>query len=84
MARHLKERREAQLLTAHGTLYKALDRLRGQGFLESEWEDASIAAEEGRPRRRFYFMTADGEAALERARQGAPAVGERRRGLAST
>ena len=27
-------------LVAHGTLYKALDRLRRAGLLEAEWEDA--------------------------------------------
>ena len=85
MARELKERRAAQLLTSHGTLYKALDRLREQGLLESEWEDPRIAAEEGRPRRRFYSMTADGEAALVQARESPAALpAERRKGLASS
>jgi DNA-binding PadR family transcriptional regulator len=34
---------------AHGTLYKALDRLEGLGLVEARWEDADIAAEEKRP-----------------------------------
>jgi DNA-binding PadR family transcriptional regulator len=84
MARELKERRDARLLTAHGTLYKALDRLRKSEFLESEWEDPIVAAQEGRPRRRFYSVTAAGEAALVQAREspGAP-VSQRQKGLAT-
>ena len=39
VAKEIKEQREARLLTAHGTLYKALDRLQRSGLLESEWED---------------------------------------------
>src|SRR3990170_3067771 len=64
IAREIKDRQEARLLTAHGTLYRALDRLQRAGFLESEWEDPLVAASEGRPRRRFYRVTAVGEAAL--------------------
>jgi DNA-binding PadR family transcriptional regulator len=84
MARELKEQRDARLLTAHGTLYKALDRLLKLGFLESEWEDPLVAAQEGRPRRRFYSVTAAGEAALAQARE-APlaALGGRQKGLAT-
>jgi DNA-binding PadR family transcriptional regulator len=69
MAKELRDRLDARLLTAHGTLYKALDRLRKLEFLESEWEDPAAAADEGRPRRRFYSVTAAGEAALVQARQ---------------
>ena len=89
MAREIKERQDARLLTAHGTLYKALDRLRRLGFLESEWEDPLLAAQEGRPRRRFYSLTAAGEAALvqtpKAAQQTAPvtALRERPPGMAS-
>lgn len=36
-------------LTAHGTLYKVLERLAGQGLLLSRWEEVD-AAEAGRPR----------------------------------
>ncbi len=68
IAREIKERRDARLLTAHGTLYKALDRLQRSGFLESEWEDPAIAAQQSRPRRRLYWVTAAGEAALAKAR----------------
>jgi DNA-binding PadR family transcriptional regulator len=84
MARELKERQDARLLTAHGTLYKALDRLRKSGFLESEWEDPVLAAQEGRPRRRFYAVTAAGEAALVQAPESPVAApGQRTKGLAT-
>lgn len=84
IARQLKEQREARLLTAHGTLYKALDRMLKLGFLESEWEDPIVAAQEGRPRRRFYSVTAAGEAAFVQANEPArQPVTERQRGLAS-
>jgi DNA-binding PadR family transcriptional regulator len=71
----IREDKEGRLLTARGTLYKALDRLEKRGFLQSAWEDPNTAAEEGRPRRRFYRITAAGEAALAEA---APAVGSSR------
>ena len=84
MAREIKERQDARLLTAHGTLYKALDSLRRLGFLESEWEDQLLAAQEGRPRRRFYSVTAAGEAAVVKARAGlAFASPDKRAGLAT-
>jgi PadR family transcriptional regulator, regulatory protein PadR len=51
-------------LTAHGTLYKALQRLEEAGLLTSQWEDPGIAAAEGRPRRRLYEVTGTGERAL--------------------
>ena len=68
IAREIKERRDARLLTAHGTLYKALDRLGKAGLLESEWEDPVVAAQANRPRRRLYWVTAAGEAARVNAR----------------
>ena len=68
IAKEIKERQDARLLTAHGTLYKALDRMQKAGLLESEWEDPVAAATEGRPRRRLYRVTATGEAALATAR----------------
>ena len=60
----IRDGEDARLLTARGTLYKALDRLEKRGFLASHWEDADIAVDEGRPRRRLYTVTAAGEAAL--------------------
>ena len=75
IARELKEREDAKLLTAYGTLYRALDRLRKAGLLESEWEDPAIAEVEGRPRRRLYRITAMGQAALAEATQSIAETG---------
>src|SRR3990172_1825697 len=83
IAKEIKEQREARLLTAHGTLYKALDRLQRLGLLESEWEDPLVAAQANRPRRRVYWVTAAGEAALVPAAETAPRpVRQSQRGLA--
>ncbi len=64
LAKIMREKADARLLTAYGTLYKALERLEKSGFLESTWEDPQVAANEGRPRRRFYRITLAGETAL--------------------
>jgi DNA-binding PadR family transcriptional regulator len=64
IATRLRDEGEGRLLTARGTLYKALDRLERRGYLASEWEDPQIAMSEGRPRRRLYRVTAEGERAL--------------------
>lgn len=55
-------------LLAHGTLYKALGRLSDAGLIEAEWEDASLAVEDGRPRRRLYRVTGEGATVLARER----------------
>lgn len=55
-------------LTAHGTLYKALTRMTDANLLEATWEDASIAEAEGRPRRRLYTVTAEGQRIAAQAR----------------
>ena len=82
IAKQIKEREGARLLTAHGTLYKALGRLEKAKLLQSSWEDPLIAAEEGRPRRRLYTVTPDGEAALARAvRKSISPAGEAKGGL---
>jgi DNA-binding PadR family transcriptional regulator len=67
LAKQLREERQARRLTAYGTLYKALDRLEGAGYLQSRWEDPLIGAGEGRPRRRSYQITLSGEGALAQA-----------------
>jgi PadR family transcriptional regulator PadR len=67
IAKELMDREAARRLTAHGTLYKALERLERAGLLASRWEDPVVAADEGRPRRRLYQVTALGERALARA-----------------
>jgi PadR family transcriptional regulator, regulatory protein PadR len=64
-AREMRDRMGARRLTAYGTLYKALDRLERGGHLVSRWEDPMVAAEDGRPRRRFYRVTLVGERSLQ-------------------
>ena len=74
MAKEIKEHADSRLLTAYGTLYRALGRLEAMGLLASRWEDANAAADENRPRRRFYSLTAAGdEAAAEAATAAAEA-----------
>jgi PadR family transcriptional regulator, regulatory protein PadR len=68
LAKELRDGRQARRLTAYGTLYKALDRLERAGYLTSRWEDPQLAADDGRPRRRFYQVTLTGEAALAKAK----------------
>jgi PadR family transcriptional regulator PadR len=67
LAKELRDGARARRLTAYGTLYKALDRLERAGYLASRWEDPLIAARDGRPRRRFYRVTLDGEGAFAQA-----------------
>ncbi|MCC6958295.1 MAG: helix-turn-helix transcriptional regulator [Dehalococcoidia bacterium] len=72
IARRIQAGEASRLLTAHGTLYKALDRMLKAGLLAARWEDAEAAAQEERPRRRLYRVTGVGEAALhEEARRQA-------------
>ncbi|MFQ5742587.1 MAG: PadR family transcriptional regulator [Acidobacteriota bacterium] len=52
-----------------GTVYPTLGRLMRAGYLAAEWEDRQIADRERRPRRRYYDLTPEGEAALQRALQ---------------
>lgn len=75
LAQDLAERDGDSRLVAHGTLYKALDRMKKAGLLTAEWEDAAVAADEGRPRRRVYQVTAEGRRALVDAPQVAPRAG---------
>ncbi len=60
LAKEIREQSDARTLVAHGTLYKALDRLEAQKLLRSAWEDPEVAAEENRPRRRLYEITGAG------------------------
>ena len=64
LAKQMRDDDGARRLIAHGTLYKALDRLGSMGYLESRWEDPVLAAEENRPRRRFYRVTPAGSKVL--------------------
>ncbi len=61
-----------------GTVYPTLGRLRRSGHLRARWEDQRLADREGRSRRRYYELTADGERALVR---GAARVAEAARAL---
>lgn len=65
LARRLEDGQRA--LTAHGTLYKVLERLEDRGLLTSRWE-SDEEYEGGRPRRRLYRVTADAATALATSR----------------
>ena len=71
IAKHLGNEADRRLLTAYGTLYRALARLENMGLVESRWEDPQIPARENRPGRRLYRLTAAGETAVKEARKTA-------------
>jgi PadR family transcriptional regulator, regulatory protein PadR len=50
-----------------GTLHPILARLQQAGWVTSEWEDAASHENQGRPRRRYYQLTGEGERAAQRA-----------------
>jgi DNA-binding PadR family transcriptional regulator len=50
-----------------GTVYPALRRLEGAGFIRSHWEEEKRATAEQRPPRKYYRLTPAGEKALESA-----------------
>jgi len=50
-----------------GTVYPALRRLEGLGFVRPTWENVKIARAERRPVRRYYQITDAGRVALEEA-----------------
>jgi len=65
--------RETRLAT--GTLYPILLRLEAAGWLTSQWEEGDPRVL-GRPRRRFYAITAEGARAAQlAARDLQPAIG---------
>jgi len=68
LAKLLKEHGDRRLLTAHGTLYRALHRLESAGLIEASWEELRVAARENRPRRRMYRLLGAAEPAVKRAR----------------
>ena len=47
-----------------GTVYPTLGRLKRSGLVTACWEDQRTAEREGRPRRRYYELTADGRRSL--------------------
>jgi DNA-binding PadR family transcriptional regulator len=67
LAKHMGTRGNTRLLTAYGTLYRALDRLAGMGLLTSRWEAPDIPARENRPGRRLYMLTGAADAVVEDA-----------------
>ncbi len=71
IAKRLADEANHRLLTAYGTLYRALGRLEAMGLLESQWEAPHIPARENRPGRRLYTLTAAGETAAREARAAA-------------
>ncbi|MFQ5381299.1 MAG: PadR family transcriptional regulator [Dehalococcoidia bacterium] len=79
IAQAMRERRDARSLTSHGTLYKALGRMRERGWLSARWEDPAIAAEAERPRRRLYAVTPLGETVYKEATAAAQAPAALRR-----
>ncbi len=81
IAKTIGDAAAGRLLTAYGTLYRALARLEKMGLLTSRWEDPAIPARENRPGRRLYTLTALGDAALAAARS-AEEPARARRGLA--
>jgi PadR family transcriptional regulator PadR len=68
IAKHLREISDRKLLTAYGTLYRALGRMEKMGLLKSRWEDPHVAADEARPGRRLYSLTNAGAAARAKAK----------------
>ena len=68
LAKGMKTASDRRMLTAYGTLYRALHRLERAGLLEGFWENPGEAERESRPRRRLYRLTALAAVALSRAR----------------
>ena len=58
-----------------GTIYPALRRLEALGLVSSDWEKDLKARKEGRPRRRYYEVTAAGTRHLAEAEARFRAVG---------
>jgi len=48
------------MVTSEGTLYPLLSRLRKEGLVETTWRESSSG-----PPRRYYTLTAEGEATLD-------------------
>lgn len=79
LAKALRRAADARLLTAYGTLYRALSRLEQMGLVESRWEDPAVPARENRPGRRLYTLTPAGEAAAQQVRRAATRARRKRR-----
>lgn len=57
-----------------GTVYPILRRLDAEGFVRSSWERAGAPEAEGRPPRRNYRMTPEGQQAAREALDRYPAL----------
>jgi PadR family transcriptional regulator len=78
IAKTLADAADTRLLTAYGTLYRALARLEKMGLVRSRWEDPQVPARENRPGRHLYTLTALGEAVADDARRAEAATREKR------
>jgi PadR family transcriptional regulator PadR len=79
LAKQLADVGDRKLLTAYGTLYRALGRLEAMGLLESRREDPAVAAKENRPGRRLYSLTALAESVVRQSSRSRRRVSVRRR-----
>ena len=59
VARAIQQQSEDVLIVDHGTLYPALQRLEGKGWIEAEWGNS-----ENNRRARFYKLTKAGKKQL--------------------
>jgi DNA-binding PadR family transcriptional regulator len=50
-----------------GTVYPTLTRAEAAGLVRGAWESERTASRHARPRRRYYALTPDGQAALNEA-----------------
>jgi DNA-binding PadR family transcriptional regulator len=57
-----------------GTVYPILRRLEENGLVESSWEDAESARRKGRPARRNYRLTREGQRTAAEAHDRYPGV----------
>ena len=49
-----------------GTVYPTLGRLKKRSLVRARWEEAAEAEREGRPRRKYYELSAEGARVLSR------------------
>lgn len=56
----LSELRDADLIVVEGTIYPLLSRLKNSGLLSYDWEESPSG-----PPRKYYSLTAKGEATLK-------------------
>ncbi len=62
---------------ASGTVYPALSTLERKQLVASRWEEEGPAHSNGRPRRKYYRVTAEGSDALREAMERFEAIGLR-------